>query len=65
MVEDPAYQVRRLRIAPDGRVEMMQRTTGQFSTAFNVAKFPFDRQELSVELVERREPIHRLTLDFR
>ncbi|MCX6024056.1 MAG: hypothetical protein NTZ05_20460 [Chloroflexi bacterium] len=65
LIDTPTHQVRRLRISPDGRVELMQRTTGRFATSFNVEKFPFDRQELTVDLVERREPLHRLALDFR
>lgn len=65
LVDKPTDQVRRLRIAPDGRVEIMQRTSGKFTTSFDFAKFPFDRQELTVDLVERREPLHRLALDFR
>ena len=65
MIEQPAYQVRRLRIYPDGRVELMQRTTGRFKTSFDVQKFPFDRQELTIDVVERREPLHRMALDFR
>ena len=65
LVGDPTFQTRRLRISPEGRVELMQRTTGKFETAFDLSKFPFDRQNLTVELVERREPLHRLIFDFR
>jgi len=65
LIDKPTYQVRRLRVSPEGRVELMQRTTGKFTTAFDVDRFPFDRQELMIELVERREPLHRLALDFR
>lgn len=65
LVDKPTYQNRRLRVFPDGRVELMQRTSGRFTTAFDVERFPFDRQALTVELVERREPLHRVMLDFR
>lgn len=65
LIDKPTYQVRRLRISPEGSVELLQRTSGQFTVSFDVQKFPFDRQELTVELVERREPLHRLTLVFR
>jgi hypothetical protein len=61
----PSFQTRRLRIFPDGRVELMQRTTARFTTAFDVEKFPFDRQLLPVELEEQREPSQRVVLDFR
>jgi hypothetical protein len=65
LIDKPLDQVRRLRIFPDGRIELMQRTVGRFTTSFDVKRFPFDRQELAIQLVERREPLHRLTLDFR
>ena len=65
LIDKPTYQVRRLRIFPDGRAELMQRTSGQFTTSLDLERFPFDRQELVVDLVERREPLHRMTLDFR
>ncbi|MFN0071142.1 MAG: hypothetical protein ACKVVP_06590 [Chloroflexota bacterium] len=65
LIDSPTFQTRRLRIYPDGRVELMQRTSGRFTTSFDVEKFPFDRQELAIDLIERHEPAHRLTLDFR
>lgn len=60
-----------LRTYPDGRAELMMRTTAVFSTPFEVARFPFDRQKLQVELAIRDEPAssvalqaHQADLDF-
>jgi hypothetical protein len=61
---EPTQQMRALRIFPDGRVEMMVRTTGTFETPFEVERFPFDRQRLQVEVVSRRESIEQLSLEF-
>ena len=61
---EPSQQMRALRIFPDGRVEMMVRTTGTFKTPFDVERFPFDRQRLEVQVVSRRESIERLSLEF-
>lgn len=60
---------RRLRVFPDGTVEVIERTTATFKTPIDVSRFPFDRQQLqvavavhedtleSVELVHRREDV--------
>ena len=60
----PSQQTHGLRIFPDGRVEMMLRTTATFETPFDVERFPFDRQGLQVEVVSRRESVQRLSLEF-
>jgi neurotransmitter-gated ion-channel len=64
LLDEPSYQTWGLHLFPDGHVELMQRTTGHFASAFHVERFPFDRQSLQVELVMRRESLERLTLDF-
>jgi uncharacterized Tic20 family protein len=61
----PAFERRGLRIFPDGRVEMMQRTKGTFTTDYPLNNFPFDRQRLEVEILSRVEPLHRVQLDYR
>ncbi|HEY5707717.1 MAG TPA: hypothetical protein VIS96_19315 [Terrimicrobiaceae bacterium] len=61
---EPSQQTHGLRIFPDGRVEMMLRTTATFETPFEVERFPFDRQRLQVEVVSRRESVQRLSLEF-
>jgi hypothetical protein len=60
----PPQQTHGLRIFPDGRVEMMLRTTATFETPFDVERFPFDRQGLQVEVVSSRESVQRLSLEF-
>jgi hypothetical protein len=62
---EPLYQNQVLRLFSSGHVEWMRRTTGSFSSEFQVGHFPFDRQKLTVELVVRGDPSQRVTLDFR
>lgn len=61
----PTFQKRNLRISPDGRVELMQRTTAAFESDYSLENFPFDRQKLGVEMISRSEPLERLLLDYR
>jgi len=65
LVGDASFETRGLRVYPTGRVELMQRTKGQFATPFDVERFPFDRQRLAVEVVSRREPATDLVFDYR
>jgi Neurotransmitter-gated ion-channel ligand binding domain len=51
----PSYQTTSLRIFPSGWVEVMQRTTGQFTVPIDSGAFPFDKQTLGVEVTVRRE----------
>ncbi|HBB96242.1 MAG TPA: hypothetical protein DC054_12700 [Blastocatellia bacterium] len=53
--ESPSYQTNSLRIFPSGWVEVMQRTTGQFTVPIDSGAFPFDKQTLGVEVTVRRE----------
>ncbi len=53
--EPPSYQTNSLRIFPSGWVEVMQRTTGQFTIPIDAGAFPFDKQTLGVEVTVRRE----------
>ena len=53
--DSPSYQATNLRIFPDGQVELMQRTTGQFAVHIDASNFPFDKQMLGVEIAVRRE----------
>ena len=48
--DSPSYQATNLRIFPNGQVELMQRTTGQFAVQTDASNFPFDRQTLGVEI---------------
>lgn len=65
IVGDPTLTLHGLRIRPDGRVELVQRTVARFATDLDLAKFPFDRQTLRVELVSLRDSRDRVVLDFR
>jgi hypothetical protein len=40
-------------IEPDGRVELIRRTSSEFSANTNVERFPFDRQKLRLNVVAR------------
>ena len=53
-----------LRIYPDGRVELMRRITGDFSTEYDVSRFPFGNQQLQVRLVVRDLTANQLGLTF-
>lgn len=65
LLDDAAFSSRGLRLYPNGRVELLQRTKGRFATPFDVERFPFDRQRLALELVSHREPASQVALDFR
>jgi Neurotransmitter-gated ion-channel ligand binding domain len=65
VVDEPADESRGLRVYPDGRVELMQRMRARFKTLFDFERFPFDRQQLRVELVSRRETSEVVVLDYR
>jgi hypothetical protein len=53
--ESPSNQTTSLRIFPDGWVEIMERTTGQFAIPIDAGAFPFDKQTLDVEITVHRE----------
>lgn len=65
VIEEPERESYGLRIDPDGRVELMQRTKARFQTTFDFERFPFDRQELRVELLASRETNDVVVLDYR
>jgi hypothetical protein len=62
MVDTPSYQVTNVRIFPDGWVEVMQRSTAQFSINMDAGNFPFDRQTLAVEVEIRKENTNEASL---
>jgi hypothetical protein len=47
------YRSDGLRIYPDGRVELTRRTMAEFATPFEVERFPFDTQQLRLEIAIR------------
>ena len=63
-IGSPAFRTTSLRIYPDGRVELMQRTNTKFATSFDPQRFPFDQQKLAVEVVVRGEDQDRVVLDY-
>jgi hypothetical protein len=66
LLDEPApFQMRGLRVNPEGRVELMVRTKGKFAASFEMTRFPFDRQQLPIELVSRRDNRDRVALDYR
>lgn len=60
----PSFRTTSVRIYPDGRVELMQRTTTKFATSFDPQRFPFDQQKLSVEVTVRGDDQDRVMLDY-
>lgn len=64
-LEDPSFAERRLRITPDGTVEVIARTTATYRTPTDVARFPFDRQPLRIEIAVHEETIEEIELTFR
>lgn len=65
LVGEPTYTTQVLRVFADGGVEIRRRVTGTFSSEFDPARFPFDRQKLCIKLVVRGEDSKRVALDFR
>jgi hypothetical protein len=63
-IGSPAFRTTSLRIYPDGRVELMQRTSTKFTTSFDPQRFPFDQQKLAVEVVVRGDDQERVILDY-
>ena len=58
------YASNGLRIYPDGRVELIRRTSAEFATSFNVERFPFDRQKLRLEVAIRDLTSDAVALEF-
>jgi hypothetical protein len=52
-VDEPSFTMRRLRIFPDGEIELITRSTAKYKIAIDAARFPFDRQHLLLDLVVR------------
>jgi uncharacterized Tic20 family protein len=61
---EPSMSERRLRIYPNGRVELITRTTAVFKTQVDVARFPFDQQTLQVELQVKEDTVETVDLDY-
>ncbi|MGH6768269.1 MAG: hypothetical protein ACRECO_04525 [Xanthobacteraceae bacterium] len=59
-----AYTTTGLRIYPDGTIELIKRTAGDFATNFNVERFPFDRQKLRIDVAVRDQDTDAIALVF-
>lgn len=64
-VGEPTERRRSLRIFPDGRVEMMERTAGRFASAMDMERFPFDRQRLEIQVVAPNDGVEEVALEAR
>lgn len=53
---------RRLRLYPNGTVEVIERTKATYKTPVDVARFPFDRQRLEVGLVVKEDTLESVQL---
>jgi len=49
---------------PDTNIALYQRLSGTFYQKFNLEKFPFDQQWMSIDLESSEYPSNRLLLDF-
>ena len=63
-VGEPSFSERRLRLFPDGKVEIIARTTAEYKTPIDMTHFPFDHQHLEIELAVREDTIETVDLDF-
>lgn len=62
---EPSACERRLRIMPDGTVEMIMRSTAVYKTEIDVARFPFDHQPLRIDVAVHEETTDAVDLIFR
>ena len=58
------YEATGLRIYPDGSVELIKRTTGEFVASIDVERFPFDRQQLKLAVAIRDRNADTVALHF-
>ena len=63
-IGEPTLSERRLRIFPDGKVEVLARTSAAYKAEVDVTQFPFDRQALRIDIVVRGETLDAVDLDF-
>lgn len=59
-----AYTSAGLWIYPDGSVEMIKRTSGDFASSVSVDSFPFDRQKLRLDIAVRDVDAQTVVLVF-
>lgn len=59
-----SYEATGLRIYPDGSVELIKRTSGEFAVNVDVERFPFDRQQLRLAIAVRDQNADTVALHF-
>lgn len=59
---EPSQSDYGLRIYPTGRVELMRRVTGDFKVDIDLNRFPFDRQDLPVQVRVKDYPVTQVAL---
>ncbi len=63
-IGEPTFSEQRLKIFPNGRVEVITRTTAAYKTLVDVSRFPFDHQALKIELLVKEDVVESVDLDF-
>ena len=58
------YVGRRLRISPSGHVEFITRATARYKARIEAETFPFDRQQMPIELLMREQTTDEVILKF-
>lgn len=64
LVGEPSFKNKGLIRDTDGQIELMERITGSFAIQLDVKKFPFDKQNLAVEIVVRNNYVDTVMLDY-
>jgi hypothetical protein len=64
-INEPDFFERRLRIYPNGKVEIMTRTNAIYETPIDATRFPFDHQPLNIRIAVREDTVELVKLDFR
>ncbi|CAA6603047.1 Glycine receptor, alpha 4 subunit [Rhodospirillaceae bacterium LM-1] len=63
-VGDPTFSERRLRIFPNGMVEIIDRITATYKTPVETSRFPFDRQSLEIVMVVQEDTVETVDMNF-
>jgi hypothetical protein len=63
-VGEATFTEPRLKLYPDGSVELVIRTTAVYKTPVDFARFPFDHQPLRIDVALREDTVESVDLDF-
>ena len=61
---DPKSVNQRLRLYPNGKVEIMMRSTATYKTSIDVTHFPFDHQPLEIDIAVLEDTVDTVTFSF-